>query len=180
MLKKVLLAVGLVVAALAAFVASRPAAFRVERSAVIKESPRAIYEAVADFHRWEAWSPWARLDPGMKTSYAGTPGQVGSTYQWAGNDKIGEGRMTIVEVHPPLQVKIRLEFLKPWQSTNETVFDLYDEAGGTRLVWSMRGQLDFVGKAMGLVMDMDKAVGPDFERGLASLKQGVEAAAATR
>lgn len=174
MLKKVLVAVVVLVAALLAVVATRPGSFRVERSLVVGAAPPALYAAVADFHQWDAWSPWARLDPAMKTTFEGTTGQVGSSYAWAGNDKVGEGRMTVTEVRPPTQVKIRLEFLKPWPSTSETTFDLYPETGGTRVVWTMRGDLDLMGKAMSLFMDMDKAIGPDFERGLASLRQGVE------
>jgi hypothetical protein len=174
MLKKILAVVVVLVVALLALVATRPAGFRVERSVVIEESPVALYTAVADFRTWERWSPWARLDPAQKTTFGGTATQVGATYDWAGNDKVGSGRMTVTEVHPPRQVKIKLEFIKPWPSTSETVFDLYAEKGGTRVVWTMRGDLDFMGKAMSLVSDMDKLIGPDFERGLATLKKGAE------
>lgn len=174
MLRKALLLLVVLVAALVAFVATRPAAFRVERSLVVRESPEALFGMVADFHRWADWSPWARLDPAMQATYGGVPGEVGATYHWKGNDTVGEGRMTVVEVHPPRQVRLRLEFLAPWRSTSETVFDLYPETGGTRVVWIMRGDLDFMGKAMCLVMDMDRVVGPDFERGLAALKKGAE------
>lgn len=175
MLKKILAAVVVLVAALVILVATRPARFRVERSLVIEESPRALFDVVSDFHKWDRWSPWAKLDPAMKTTFEGTPGKVGSSYHWLGNDKVGEGRMTVTEVHPPLQARIRLEFLKPWKSTNETIFDLYAESGGTRVVWIMTGELDFMGKAMSLFMDMDKAIGPDFEKGLAAIKAGVDA-----
>lgn len=174
MLKKIAVALLVLVAALVALVATRPAGFRVERSLVIEESPRLLFDAVADFRKWEAWSPWARLDPAMKTTFGGAPSAVGSTYHWAGNDEVGEGRMTLTELHPPLQAKIRLEFLKPWKATNECVFDLYVEPGGTRVVWIMRGEHDFLGKAMSLFMDLDRAVGPDFERGLAQLKAAAE------
>lgn len=175
MLKKTLGAVVAVVLVLAVVlaivVATRPARFRVERSLVIQESPRALYNVVADFHRWERWSPWAKLDPAMKTTIEGAPGQVGSTYHWVGNDKVGEGRMTILEARQPRQLKLRLEFLAPWKSTSETDFGFFAEASGTRVVWVMSGQLDFMGKAMSLFMDMDKAVGPDFERGLAGIRK---------
>lgn len=174
MLKKIVVALLVLVAALVALVATRPAGFRVERSLVIEESPRLLFDAVADFRKWEAWSPWARLDPAMKTTFGGAPSAVGSTYHWAGNDEVGEGRMTLTEIHPPLQAKIKLEFLKPWKATNECVFDLYVEPGGTRVVWIMRGEHDFLGKAMSLFMDLDRAVGPDFERGLAQLKAAAE------
>ncbi|MCM2334002.1 MAG: SRPBCC family protein [Anaeromyxobacteraceae bacterium] len=174
MLKKIAVALLVLVAALVALVATRPAGFRVERSLVIEESPRLLFDAVADFRKWEAWSPWARLDPAMKTTFGGAPSAVGSTYHWAGNDEVGEGRMTLTEIHPPLQAKIKLEFLKPGKATNECVFDLYVEPGGTRVVWIMRGEHDFLGKAMSLFMDLDRAVGPDFERGLAQLKAAAE------
>jgi hypothetical protein len=180
MLKKVLLAVVVLVVVLVAVVATRPARFRVERSVVIEESPRVLFDFVADFHKWDYWSPWAKLDPAMKTTFEGTPSLVGSRYTWAGNDKVGEGRMTVTEIHPPMQVKVELEFLKPWKSTSQTIFDLYAESGGTRVVWIMQGENDFVGKAMGLVMDMDKMIGPDFERGLAQLKAGAESGAIPR
>ncbi len=174
MLKKILAVLVVLVVALAAFVATRPGKYRVERSLVIDESPRRLFDTVADFHTWEKWSPWAKLDPAMKTTFDGPVARPGSTYAWVGNAKVGEGRMVITETHPPLQVKMRLEFIKPWPSTNETIFDLYVETAGTRVVWIMQGELDFLGKAMTLFMDMDKAIGPDFERGLASLKRGAE------
>jgi len=175
MLRKILgvvaLAVVVLAVVLAAVAATRPARFRVERSLVIQESPRALYDTVADFHRWERWSPWAGLDPAMKTTFEGQPGQVGSSYHWVGNDKVGEGRMTITEARSPLELKIRLEFLAPWKSTSETVFAFFAEASGTRVVWVMSGELDFMGRAMSIFVDMDKGVGPDFERGLAGLKK---------
>ena len=43
----------------------------------------------------------------------------------------------------------------------------------------MDGKNDFLGKAMHLVMDMDKMIGPDFERGLAAMKTAAENAAKT-
>ncbi|MBK9520013.1 MAG: SRPBCC family protein [Anaeromyxobacter sp.] len=174
MLKKILVVVAALFAVLLVVIATRPATYRVERSLVVDEGVRRLYDTVADLQRWSAWSPWARLDPAMKSTFTGTPAAPGSVYTWSGNDKVGEGRMTVTEVHPPLQVKIKLEFLKPWQSTAETVFDLYAEKGGTRVVWIMTGTHDFLGKAMSLFMDMDKAIGPDFERGLATLKQITE------
>jgi len=180
MVKKVLLAVAALLLILVAVVATRPARFRVERSLVMAAPPDALYAQVADFRRWEGWSPWAKLDPAMKTTYTGTPGEVGATYAWAGDDKVGEGRMTILELHPPGQVKVKLEFLKPFQATNETTFDLTAEPGGTRVVWSMRGENGFIGKAMSLVMDMDRMVGADFEKGLAQLQRAGQAAAAPR
>jgi uncharacterized protein YndB with AHSA1/START domain len=176
MLVKILLAVAAVLAVLIGVIVTRPPTFRVERSLLVAAPPDRVYGQIVDFHRWEGWSPWAKLDPQMKTTYQGRDGEVGASYAWLGDDKVGEGRMTITGLTPPRRVVVRLEFLKPWKATNETSFDLAEEPGGTRVAWIMKGENTFMGKAMSLFMDMDRMVGGDFEKGLAALKGLAEAA----
>ena len=170
MLKKILLVVVVVVGIFAAFVATRPSQWRIARSTVVAAPAEAVYPKVADFHGWDAWSPWAKLDPAMKADFTGTPGTVGSSYHWTGNDKVGEGRMTILELVPGRKVGIKLEFLKPWEQTSLTEFSFVPEGAGTKVTWAMSGEHDFVGKLFALVMNMEKMVGPDFEKGLSALK----------
>src|SRR4051812_21073724 len=181
MLKKIGLALAALVVVLALVVATRPATYRVTRSAEIAAPPALAYAQVADFHRWEAWSPWAKLDPDMQTSFSGQDGAAGASYRWRGNDKVGEGRMTIVEARPPGMLAIRLEFLKPWTSTSSTRFDFAPTGSGTRVTWTLDGNNDFLGKAFSLVSDLDTMIGGDFDRGLSSLKTVAESQArATR
>jgi hypothetical protein len=190
MLKKIGIALGVLVVALVALIATRPGTYRVTRSANVAAPASIAYAQVADFHRWEAWSPWAKLDPEMSSSYAGTDGAVGASYEWKGNDKVGEGRMTLVEARPAQLVAIRLEFLKPWTSTSATRFEFapaspVEEARrpehpvdqGTRVTWTMDGESDFMGKAFSLFTDLDEMIGSDFERGLANLKTVTESQA---
>jgi len=135
-----------------------------------------VYAQVADFHRWPAWSPWAHLDPHMEVQYTGAPSGLGAVYDWKGNDKVGQGRMTIVDARPAEQLGIKLEFMKPWAQTSRSEFLFKPEAGGTRVAWVMTGENDFVGKAFGVFMNMDKLVGGDFEKGLATLRNVSEEA----
>lgn len=51
MLKKILIALAVLVAAFAAFVALQPADYRITRSATISASPRQVFRHVNDFHR---------------------------------------------------------------------------------------------------------------------------------
>ena len=44
-----------------------------------------------------AWSPWAKIDPAAKITFEGPPAGTGAGYTWAGNNKVGEGRMTITD-----------------------------------------------------------------------------------
>jgi hypothetical protein len=177
MLKKILFVVVLILAGLFYWVTTQPDAYRVTRSRAIDAKPAVVYAQIADFHRWEAWSPWSKLDPGMKTTYAGTPGQVGSSYTWSGNDKVGEGRMTIVDEKPSERVYIRLEFLRPFKSVSTTTFKLLPAPSGTEATWIMEGKNDLLGKAISTFVNMDKMIGDDFERGLSQLKALCEAQA---
>lgn len=176
MLKKILIALAVIVIVFVVVVALQPSEFRVARTATISAPPPAVFAQVNDFHKWEAWSPWAKLDPAMKQTYAGAPAGTGAIYTWAGNDQVGEGRMTLTESRPNELVRIKLEFLKPFASTAATEFTFKPEGNQTMVTWSMAGKNNFMAKAFGLFMNMDKTVGGQFEKGLANLKSVSEAA----
>jgi hypothetical protein len=177
--RKVLLAILVLIAGLVLVIQSRPSAYHIERSVVVQAPAPAVYAHVADFHQWNAWSPWDKFDPAMKKDYAGDPGAVGSSYQWAGNDKVGEGKMTITKIDPPQSAVVDLEFVKPFASSCTSGFAFAPEGAGTKVTWWMDGKSTFMTKAMSLFGgDMDKMVGPDFERGLTQLKTVVEASPA--
>ena len=160
------------------YAATRPDTFHVERSITIAAPADAIYPKVAEFHQWPAWSPWEHLDPNMKTEFLGTDGAVGASYGWTGNDKVGQGRMTLTEIQPPQKVGIKLEFLKPYQATSAGTFAFTPEGAGTKVTWSMDGTNNYMAKVMCIFMNMDKTIGADFEKGLATLKSQSESAAA--
>src|SRR5262245_5418713 len=120
--KIVLLVVVLAVVAVLALAATKPNTYHVTRSATIAASPAAVFAQVNDFRRWEAWSPWENLDPAMKRTFSGSESGKDAVYGWVGNDKVGEGRMTIVESEPDSKVDIRLEFIKPMTETCKTAF----------------------------------------------------------
>jgi len=176
MLKKVLIAVGVILALFAAAAAMQPAHFRVERSATIAAPDSVVFALVNDFHRWKAWSPWAGLDSSMQETYSGASSGVGASYAWAGNSKVGEGSMTILESTPSSLIRIKLEFLKPIAATNIAEYSFTPGPAGTEVHWIMTGDNNFIGKALGLVVSMDKMVGGDFEKGLAQMKAVAEAA----
>lgn len=177
MRKKVIIVIVGVLSALLLLVALQPSDFRVERSITVAAPAAVVFAEVNDFHRWEAWSPWAKMDPAMKQTYEGAPAGVGAVYSWVGNGQVGEGRMTILESKPGELVRINLEFFKPFAATNTATFVFTPTGDQTTVTWSMTGKNNFVGKAMCLVMSMDKMVGGEFEKGLADIKSLAEAAA---
>ena len=176
--KKLAIGAVVVLGALALVVATRPAAFHIERSTTIAAPPEVVFALVNDFHAWLRWSPYEKKDPAMTRSYSGAAVGEGALYGWDGNDEIGAGRMTITRSVPNQQVAIRLEFSRPMTATNQVEFRFEDAGDGTRVVWGMDGRNGFLGKLISLVLDMDAMVGTDFEAGLAALKAAAEADAA--
>src|SRR5579883_721226 len=180
MLVKILIVVAVLAVAFVALVASRPSQCSTTRSAYIAAPPSAIFPLVNDFHNWEAWSPWAKLDPKAKTSYSGAAAGEGASFAWDGNKNVGTGTMTIVESRPSELIRIKLDFLKPFAGTSAAQFTFKPTGNGTTVTWSMTGKANFMAKAVNLFMNMDKMVGGQFEKGLASMKQEAEATAAIR
>src|SRR5215472_1631005 len=118
MIKKILLALAAVVAILLVVIALQPSTYRVERSTTINAPAQTVFAQVNDFHKWDSWSPWAKLDPGMKQSYEGASAGNGAVYKWNGNKDVGEGQMTITESHPSDLIKISLQFIKPFAANS--------------------------------------------------------------
>lgn len=171
MLIKILICLVVVFAGMAIFVATRPPEFSVQRSVVIQAPAEKIYPYIHDLRAWESWSPWLKKDSTMKMTYQGPSKGPGASMTWKGNSESGEGTMTILSETPNRSVALRLDFLKPMQSTHPSEFSLKPEGNHTTVTWKMTGEINFIGKAMCLFMDIDKAIGPDFENGLASIKQ---------
>jgi uncharacterized protein YndB with AHSA1/START domain len=166
--------VALAVIGFVVLAALQPADFRISRRATIAAPPAAVFPHVNDLSQWRAWSPWENLDPDLKRTYEGPAAGVGASYGWVGNSQVGEGRMTITESKPNDLVRIRLEFIKPFAATNQSEFTFEPSGVQTTVVWAMTGKHTFMGKAMCLVMNMDKMIGKNFEDGLARLKAVTE------
>ena len=175
MFLKILIALVAVVAAFLAFVALQPSEYRIARSATIAAPAPDVFAQVNDFHRWEAWSPWAKLDPNANATFEGPSAGEGAVFAWAGNSEIGQGRMTLTQSRPAEFIMIRLDFVKPMAGTSTAEFTFKPEGDRTAVTWVMSGQNNFISRAICLFMNQDKMVGGHFEKGLENLKAVTEA-----
>lgn len=173
-MKKILIVIAILVIGLAGFIALQPSDFCIARTATFSAPAEIVFSQINDFHQWEAWSPWAKLDPNAKNSFEGSSSGVGAIFRWAGNKEIGEGNMTILENRSPTFIKIKLEFIKPFVAMNITEFTLVPQGNTTTVTWAMYGKNNFIGKAMNLIMNCDKMVGEMFEKGFTNMKSIVE------
>jgi hypothetical protein len=152
MLKRILIGLAVVVLAFVGYVALQPSTFRVERSSIVVAPPSAVFAEVNDFHNWE-----------------------GAVFHWSGNQEVGEGRMTLVESRPDQHIRIRVDFVKPWEGTSASDFTFRPDGPRTIVTWTISGEQTFLEKAVCVFMNMDKTLGGDLEKGLASLKTLAEA-----
>lgn len=174
LLVKILLGFAALIVVFCVVVAMQPADYRVERTATMAAPAAAVFAQVNEPRKWEAWSPWAKLDPNAKYTYEGPPAGKGAVSAWAGNSEVGEGRMTITESRPGEFIQFRLDFYKPMAGTATAEWNFKTEGGQTAVTWSIHGKNNFVGKAFTLLCNMDKMLGGEFEKGLSSLKSIVE------
>lgn len=174
MFKKILIGLVVLIAAFAGVVALQPSEFRVSRTATIAAPAGDVFGHVNDLHKWNAWSPWAKLDPAAKVSFEGAPVGKGAVFTWSGNEQVGEGRMTVAESRPGELVALNVDFVKPFEGKSTSEFAFKPEGNQTAVTWTMGGHHDFIGKAMCLIMNGQKMMGGEMEKGLANLKAVVE------
>jgi hypothetical protein len=177
MLKKILIGLGVLLLGFVVFVAMQPSDFRVERSLTMAASPEEAFAQVNDLRKWEAWSPWAKLDPDAKVSFEGPEAGQGAAMRWAGNDKVGEGKMTVVESRPNDAVKLKVDIAEPYESTSMSDFSFKPEGDKTAVTWAISAQHNFMEKAFCLIMNGKRMMSDLMDKGLGQLKSVVESGA---
>lgn len=163
---------GVQLAGLLGYAATRPDTLRIERTQSIQAPPGRIFELIEDFHQWVSWSPYEyeKLDPAMKKPFSGSRDGKGTIYEWAGNNKAGEGRMEIIDTVSPTRVRIKLDFLRPFEGHNTAEFTLNAKGSSTEVTWAMFGPQAFHFKLMSIFFNMDNMVGKEFAAGLGNMK----------
>lgn len=178
MLTYILIGLAVVIVIFLIVASAQSSEFRVSRSTTVAAPAATVFGNVNDLHNWKPWSPWMKLDLNAKSVHEGAPAGVGASMSWAGNRQVGEGKMTIIESRPAELIRIKLEFFKPFKAVNTGEFTFKTEGDQTVVTWSMYGPNKFMGKVMGLIINCDKMIGCQFEKGLRDLKAIAENAKA--
>ncbi|MFK7986414.1 MAG: SRPBCC family protein [Sandaracinaceae bacterium] len=159
-------ALAMLTTALLGGVSALPSRIHVERSRAVDASPEEIRPLLANYRQRHTWIPWTVTDPDARYSYSGTPGTVGSTMSWVG-DEVGEATITLRRV-TSREVVSDMHYDAPLEMDTRDRFVLEPLADGrTRVTWINEGP------ATGLVrvfaVFADGVIGPDYEAGLARL-----------
>lgn len=168
----IIIAFAVVVVAVLAIAATKPDDFHYERSIVIDAPIAGVYGQVAVIANWEHWSPWANLDPSAKMTYEGPPMDKGATMRWDGNMSVGKGSMTVTDSERYTHVTYHLVFEKPMKGEADSnfTFEMVNPRQ-TNVIWSMYGKQNYMSKVMGTIMNCEKMMNREFDKGLAKLKE---------
>jgi len=131
MIKKILIVIAAVLVVFVIIVALQPAEYHIARTATVAASAEVVFAQVNELKKWDAWSPWLKIDPAMKQTYEGPTSGTGAISRWAGNSQVGEGSMTITESRPNELIRFNLEFIKPMAETSTTEFRFKPEGNKT-------------------------------------------------
>lgn len=152
-----------------------PKNYNVSRSIEISKPKSVAFDYLKSLKKQDEWSPWGKRDPNMKKKFTGTDGEVGAISYWKGNKDVGEGEQEITKIVEGDSIESELRFLKPFKSTSDAYIITKEvEQDRTKVIWGFSGKNKFPMSIMMLFMSMDKAIGKDFEEGLASLKEILE------
>ena len=151
-----------------------PKSYEVSRNIVINKSLPETFNYLKSLKNQDNWSPWGERDPNMEKEFKGTDGEVGFISAWKGNKEVGEGEQEIIGLVENELIETQLRFLKPFKSTSNAYIKVDDEQGATKVTWGFTGKNKFPVSIMMLFMNMEKAIGKDFEQGLTKLKSLLE------
>lgn len=152
-----------------------PKNFSVSRDIIVKRPLEETFAFMKSIKNQDHWSPWKKKDPHMKQSYEGTDGEIGFIARWEGNKDVGMGEQEILKIVENEKVISKLRFFKPWKSESDAYLSTESVSDTeTRVTWGFSGKNKFPFSIFMLFMNMDKAVGKDFEEGLIDLKNYLE------
>lgn len=149
-------------------------AYAMDRSTEVPAPRDEVHAVVSDLRTWKEWTVWNReADPTVVYSYTGEPGTVGQSMSWKG-EELGTGEMTITDVAPG-RVAYELSFGGGDPAQIEMLLEPRGPAS-TAVKWVMGGKFEGMPHERWLGLLIGRMAGPDFESGLANLRERFAAA----
>lgn len=149
----------------------QPKTYNVQRCIQISHPTDDTFNKLRDLTSWKDWSPWLLHEPNAQLTFSDTPTKEGGHYSWQG-DMIGQGTLTHVRFTAPTKIEQTIEFVKPFKSKADIIWDFTDNEGQCEVCWTMLGRLPFFFRF--LTGKIRAGVANDFELGLAMLKGVLE------
>ena len=177
MLRRIVLILVAIIILLVAIGYLLPQRVSVARSIEITAPPSVVFPLVSDLRQAGKWSPWLGIDPNIRVTFSGADVGVGQMMSWASdNAQVGSGSQTITEYEPEGRVVAALDFGPQGRAVATTTVE--PAGDGSRVTWGFDTDLGMNPVARYFGLALEGMIAPDFERGLAKLKDVAEAEAA--
>ena len=153
-----------------------PKKYDVHRSIQIKAPLAEIFTYLKHVKNQDHWSPWKKRDPNMKQTDTGVDGTIGFITKWESDHKqVGSGEQELKKIVENERIETEIRFLKPWKSVSTGYFTVSKiDHETTNVMWGFHGTHKLPANLFAMFFNMDKAVGKDFDEGLADLKKLLE------
>ena len=174
--KRVLIAIGAIIALLLIIALFVKKQYAVEREITINKPKNEVFNYIKMLKNQDYYSKWASMDPNMKKEYRGEDGTVGFVSAWDSDKKdVGKGEQEIKKITENERIDYELRFIEPFQSTESAYMTTESTTGNqTTVKWGFKGKMNYPMNLMLLFMNMEKMVGDDLQTGLQNLKTVLE------
>ena len=164
------------VAAVLGVAAISPQDYALKKEIVINKNASEVFDYVKYLKNQRNYSPWAKMDPNMKTDYKGDDGTVGFISSWeSDNKKVGKGEQEILKIVEGERIDSELRFYEPFVATDKAYMITESESdNSTKVIWGFDGHMSFPMNILIQIMDMDKELGVPLQQGLENLKMLLE------
>lgn len=175
-LKKIFLAIFVLIALVLLIAAFAPKKYAVERKVTINQPVSDVFAYIKMLRNQDNYSVWATMDPDMKKDFRGVDGTVGFVSIWVSEDRdVGKGEQEITGITEGERIDFELHFIEPFEATDYAFMSTTAESTETTEVkWGFNGEMAYPMNMMLLFMDMEKMLGKDLEMGLRNLKVVLE------
>ncbi len=175
-LKKVLIALGVLIAIPLILAAFTKKEYAVEKEVTINKSKQEVFDYIKSLKNQEKFSKWASMDPDMERTYSGTDGTVGFVAGWkSDNPDVGVGEQEIISIKNGERIDFELRFMEPFEASDKAYMTTESVGNNqTKVKWGFNGRMDYPMNFMMVFMDMEEMIGNDFAIGLENLKGNLE------
>lgn len=149
-----------------------PRHFSLERKIEISISQEKLYDTLLDLEEFQKWSPWNEYEPNSKITFGDVKKGLNASFSWKG-EKLGSGKMEIIEAEHPTRIKTKLEFEEG--GVAYATWNLSPNEIGTSLTWAfqMDNEYDIFSRYFSFFF-LEKMLSKDYEKGLSNLKSYIE------
>jgi hypothetical protein len=142
-----------------------------EKSISINAPVEKVWQNTNTLKAMDQWSPWNDLDPKMKKDWTGTTGQPGEKVCWESKEA-GNGCQEVKKADASKKrIDTEIKFLTPYESEANAYVTVVPEGNGSKATWGFTSKIPYPFTVMKMFMNMEDAIGKDYQKGLSRLKE---------